>query len=38
MVIDNKLKEKNLHLNEKAEKIKVILTAVEGVYTDTGIY
>ena len=38
MVIDNKLKEKNLHLKEKAEKIKVILTDVDGVLTDTGIY
>ncbi len=38
MVIDNKLKEKNFHLKEKAEKIKVILTDVDGVLTDTGIY
>jgi 3-deoxy-D-manno-octulosonate 8-phosphate phosphatase (KDO 8-P phosphatase) len=38
MVIDQKLKEKNLHLKEKAEKIKVILTDVDGVLTDTGIY
>ena len=38
MVIDQKLKEKNLHLKEKAEKVKVILTDVDGVLTDTGIY
>lgn len=38
MVVDQKLKEKNLHLKEKAEKIKVILTDVDGVLTDTGIY
>ena len=38
MVIDKKLKEKNLHLKDKAEKIKVILTDVDGVLTDTGIY
>lgn len=38
MVIDTKLKEKNLHLKEKAEKIKVILTDVDGVLTDTGVY
>ena len=38
MVIDKKLKDKNLHLKEKAEKIKVILTDVDGVLTDTGIY
>lgn len=38
MVIDKILKEKNLHLKEKAEKIKVILTDVDGVLTDTGIY
>lgn len=38
MVIDKILREKNLHLKEKAEKIKVILTDVDGVLTDTGIY
>ncbi|MBK7630053.1 MAG: HAD-IIIA family hydrolase [Ignavibacteriales bacterium] len=38
MVIDTKLRDKNLHLREKAEKIKVILTDVDGVLTDTGIY
>ncbi len=38
MVVDQKLKEKNLHLKEKAEKIKVLLTDVDGVLTDTGIF
>ena len=38
MVIDKKLRDNNLHLKEKAEKIKVILTDVDGVLTDTGIY
>jgi len=38
MVIDNKLRDRTLHLKEKAEKIKVILTDVDGVLTDTGIY
>ncbi len=38
MVIDTKLRDKNLHLKNKAEKIKVILTDVDGVLTDTGIY
>lgn len=38
MVIDTKLRDKNLHLKEKAEKIKLILTDVDGVLTDTGIY
>ena len=38
MVIDKKLRDKNQHLKEKAEKIKVILTDVDGVLTDTGIY
>lgn len=38
MVIDQKLRDKNLHLKDKAEKIKVILTDVDGVLTDTGIY
>jgi len=38
MVIDQKLREKNLHLKEKAEKIKVLLTDVDGVLTDTGVY
>lgn len=38
MVIDKKLAEKNLHLKSKAEKIKLIITDVDGVLTDTGIY
>lgn len=38
MVIDLKLRDKNLHLKDKAEKIKVILTDVDGVLTDTGVY
>lgn len=38
MVIDKKLAEKNFHLKEKAQKIKLIITDVDGVLTDTGIY
>lgn len=38
MVIDKILRDKNLRLKEKAEKIKVIITDVDGVLTDTGIY
>lgn len=38
MVIDQKLRDKNLHLKAKAEKVKVIITDVDGVLTDTGIY
>lgn len=38
MVIDKQLRDKTFHLKEKAEKIKVILTDVDGVLTDTGIY
>jgi len=38
MVIDNKLKQKNLHLKEKLEKIKIVLTDNDGVLTDTGVY
>lgn len=38
MVIDKQLAEKNLHLKSKAEKIKLIITDVDGVLTDTGIY
>lgn len=38
MVIDKKLAEKNLHLKAKAEKIKLVITDVDGVLTDTGIY
>ena len=38
MVIDKILRDKNSRFKEKAEKIKVILTDVDGVLTDTGIY
>ena len=38
MVIDNQLKQKNVHLKEKLEKIKVVLTDNDGVLTDTGVY
>lgn len=38
MVIDNSLAEKNKQLKSKADKIKLVLTDVDGVLTDTGIY
>lgn len=38
MVIDNQLKQKNLHLKEKIKKIKIVLTDNDGVLTDTGVY
>ena len=38
MVIDNQLKQKNLHLKEKIEKIKIVLTDNDGVLTDNGVY
>lgn len=38
MVIANKLKEDNLHLLEKAKKVKLVLTDNDGVLTDTGVY
>ena len=38
MVIDNQLKQINLHLKEKLEKIKIVLTDNDGVLTDTGVY
>ncbi len=38
MVIDNQLKQKNLHLKGKLEKIKLVLTDNDGVLTDTGVY
>ena len=38
MVIDIKLKQKNLHLKEKLAKIKIVLTDNDGVLTDTGVY
>ena len=38
MVIDKQLMDRNLHLKEKTEKIRLILTDVDGVLTNTGIY
>jgi len=38
MVIDNQLKQNNLHLKEKLQKIKIVLTDNDGVLTDTGVY
>jgi 3-deoxy-D-manno-octulosonate 8-phosphate phosphatase (KDO 8-P phosphatase) len=38
MVVDQKLRDKNLHLKEKILKLKVVITDVDGVLTDTGIY
>ncbi len=38
MVISTKLLVSNLHLAEKARKIKLLLTDVDGVLTDTGVY
>jgi 3-deoxy-D-manno-octulosonate 8-phosphate phosphatase (KDO 8-P phosphatase) len=38
MVIDKKLRDKNLHLKDKARKIKLVLTDSDGVLTDTGVY
>jgi YrbI family 3-deoxy-D-manno-octulosonate 8-phosphate phosphatase len=38
MVIDQKLRDNNLKLIGKSAKIKVILTDVDGVLTDTGVY
>ncbi|NWG27058.1 MAG: HAD-IIIA family hydrolase [Ignavibacteriaceae bacterium] len=38
MVIDIQLKQKNLHLKEKLEKIRLVLTDNDGVLTDTGVY
>ena len=38
MVVDNKLLQKNLHLKEKIENIKFVLTDNDGVLTDTGVY
>jgi 3-deoxy-D-manno-octulosonate 8-phosphate phosphatase (KDO 8-P phosphatase) len=38
MVIDNQLMKKNIHLKEKLEKIKIVLTDNDGVLTDTGVY
>lgn len=38
MVIDKSLADNNQHLKTKAKKVKIILTDVDGVLTDTGIY
>lgn len=38
LVTDTKLAEKNKHLKSKADKIKLVLTDVDGVLTDSGIY
>lgn len=38
MAIANKLRENNLHLMEKAKKVKLVLTDNDGVLTDTGVY
>lgn len=38
MVIDKNLRDRNLFLKDKADKIKIVLTDVDGVLTDTGIY
>jgi 3-deoxy-D-manno-octulosonate 8-phosphate phosphatase (KDO 8-P phosphatase) len=38
LVIDQKLREKNQNLKKKIEKIRVLITDVDGVLTDTGIY
>jgi YrbI family 3-deoxy-D-manno-octulosonate 8-phosphate phosphatase len=38
MVIDNQLKQKNLKLKKKIEKVKLVLTDNDGVLTDTGVY
>ena len=38
MVIDKHLKQKNLRLKKKIEKIKVVITDNDGVLTDTGVY
>ena len=38
MVIDKELKKNNMHLKEKLEKIKLVLTDNDGVLTDAGVY
>jgi 3-deoxy-D-manno-octulosonate 8-phosphate phosphatase (KDO 8-P phosphatase) len=38
MVIDMELKEKNISLKDKLEKIKLVITDNDGVLTDTGVY
>jgi len=38
MVIDKELKKSNIHLKDKLEKIKLVLTDNDGVLTDSGVY
>jgi 3-deoxy-D-manno-octulosonate 8-phosphate phosphatase (KDO 8-P phosphatase) len=38
VVIDNNLKSRNIHLKEKIDKIKLVITDNDGVLTDTGVY
>ena len=38
MVINMELKKNNMHLKDKLEKIKLVLTDNDGVLTDTGVY
>ena len=38
MVVDNHLKQKNLHLKDKLEKIKLVITDNDGVFTDNGVF
>jgi 3-deoxy-D-manno-octulosonate 8-phosphate phosphatase (KDO 8-P phosphatase) len=38
VVVDKNLAKKNQHLSDKVNKIKLIVTDVDGVLTDTGIY
>lgn len=38
MVIDMELKKNNMHLKDKLERIKLVLTDNDGVLTDTGVY
>ncbi len=38
MVIDKKLREDNINLAGRAKKIKLVLTDIDGVLTDTGVY
>ncbi len=38
MVIDNELRDRNINLQSKLEKIKLVITDNDGVLTDTGVY
>lgn len=38
MVTDNQLKQKNLHLKDKLEKIKLVIADNDGVFTDNGVF